>query len=232
MSNSILSVMKLSRSKIDLFLSCPRCFYMEVKMKVKRPPGFPFSLNNAVDTLLKKELDVHRTLGTAHPLQVHLNLVPANLPQMNQWRDSLRGGVAYHHPVHHCTYYGGIDALWVDADSTYYVVDYKATAKAEPVMTLPDWADGYRRQAEIYQWLLRKNGLKVSNTAYFVYCTGDNTRDGFDNRLLFNTHVIPYEGSDAWIEGALEALQLCLNSPDVPPFQKDCEYCQFAERNR
>lgn len=66
----------------------------------------------------------------------------------------------------------GIDDLWVDADSTYYVVDYKATAKAEPVMTLPDWAGGYRRQAEIYQWLLRKNGLRVSNTAYFVYCTG------------------------------------------------------------
>ena len=128
--------------------------------------------------------------------------------------------------------YGGIDDLWINSDGEYHIVDYKATAKDQPVTELAEWTIGYKRQMEVYQWLLRKNGLKVSNTAYFVYCTGDNTRDRFDNRLLFNTHVIPYEGSDAWIEGALEALQLCLISPHVPPFQKDCDYCQFAERNR
>ena len=39
---------KLSRSKIDLFLSCPRCFYFDRKLGVGRPPGFPFALNSAV----------------------------------------------------------------------------------------------------------------------------------------------------------------------------------------
>ena len=33
---------KLSRSKIDLFSSCPRCFYIDNKLGVKRVPGFPF----------------------------------------------------------------------------------------------------------------------------------------------------------------------------------------------
>ena len=42
---------KLSRSKIDLFLSCPRCFYVDRRLGVGRPPGFPFNLNTAVDTL-------------------------------------------------------------------------------------------------------------------------------------------------------------------------------------
>ena len=51
---------KLSRSKIDLFLDCPRCFYLDRKLGVGRPPGFPFSLNSAVDHLLKKEFDIHR----------------------------------------------------------------------------------------------------------------------------------------------------------------------------
>lgn len=67
--------MKLSRSKIDLFISCPRCFYQDVKNNIKRPPGFPFSLNNSVDKLFKKEFDHHRLNGTSHPLQAHLNLV-------------------------------------------------------------------------------------------------------------------------------------------------------------
>ena len=45
---------KLSRSKIDLFLECPRCFYYDRRLGVGRPPGFPFALNSAVDHLLKK----------------------------------------------------------------------------------------------------------------------------------------------------------------------------------
>ena len=59
---------KLSRSKIDLFCECPRCFYLDNKLGVKRPPGFPFNLNSAVDALLKKEFDVHRKAKTRHPL--------------------------------------------------------------------------------------------------------------------------------------------------------------------
>jgi hypothetical protein len=59
---------KLSRSKIDLFLDCPRCFYMDRKLGVGRPPGYPFALNSAVDALLKQEFDIHRANGTKHPL--------------------------------------------------------------------------------------------------------------------------------------------------------------------
>lgn len=46
---------RLSRSKIDLFIKCPRCFYLDRRLGVGQPPSFPFSLNSAVDTLLKDE---------------------------------------------------------------------------------------------------------------------------------------------------------------------------------
>ena len=59
---------KISRSKIDLFTECPRCFYMDRKLGIARPPGFPFTLNSAVDKLLKKEFDVHRAGKSKHPL--------------------------------------------------------------------------------------------------------------------------------------------------------------------
>src|SRR6056297_4063493 len=59
---------RLSRSKIDLFLECPRCFYLDNKLGVKRPPGYPFALNSAVDTLLKKEFDILREKGETHEL--------------------------------------------------------------------------------------------------------------------------------------------------------------------
>ena len=67
---------KLSRSKIDLFLECPRCFYFDRRLGVGRPPGFPFALNSAVDHLLKLEFDIHRKDGTKHPLiEKYVNLM-------------------------------------------------------------------------------------------------------------------------------------------------------------
>jgi len=39
---------QLSRSKIDLFVECPRCFWLDVGQGVRRPSGPPFTLNNAV----------------------------------------------------------------------------------------------------------------------------------------------------------------------------------------
>lgn len=219
---------KYSRSKIDLFIECPCCFYREQRLGIKRPPGFPFSLNNAVDTLLKKEFDRYRTMGKSHPIQEKLGLIPAAHPKIDAWREALHNGVEYHHPAHNCIYRGAIDDLWYDpAKGQYHVVDYKATAKNDVVMELPDWADGYRRQSEIYQWLLRKNGLQVSNTAYFLYCTGDVHAPSFGGILRFHQELIPYEGDDSWVDGVLDDMQDCLSSAVIPPPSEQCTYCAF-----
>ena len=85
---------KISRSKIDLFLNCPRCFYLDVAKGIKRPPGFPFSLNNAVDALLKKEFDLHRAAGTPHPIQTKFGVdaIPSNHPIIDKCRQSMQHG--------------------------------------------------------------------------------------------------------------------------------------------
>lgn len=44
-----LSEFRLGRSRIDNFINCPRCFYLDRKLGVAQPPGYPFSLNSAVD---------------------------------------------------------------------------------------------------------------------------------------------------------------------------------------
>jgi len=217
----------LSRSKIELFMQCPRCFYNDVKCQIKRPPGFPFSLNNAVDILLKREFDMYRENGTAHPLQQPLGLIPANHPQLQTWRNA-KTGVSFFHPHHQCRYYGGIDDLWFNPTlNIYHVVDYKATAKTEAVTELPEWTISYKRQIELYQWLLRQNGLHLSDTAYFLYCTGDPSYSTFNGTMHFRQHVIAYHGQTDWIEDALEALQACYNSSTPPPYSTNCAYCNF-----
>ena len=58
----------LSRSRIDNFLECSRCFYLTNRVGIARPPSFPFNLNNAVDELLKNEFDIYREKGKPHPI--------------------------------------------------------------------------------------------------------------------------------------------------------------------
>jgi hypothetical protein len=90
-----------------------------------------------------------------------------------------------------------------------------------------DWQIGYKRQAEIYQWLFRKNGFLVSSTAYFVYCNGRADHPRFDKRLEFHISVIPYVGDDGWVSDTIMAAHKCLQDDKIPDHSQDCDYCQY-----
>ncbi|MDA2921379.1 PD-(D/E)XK nuclease family protein, partial [Desulfobacterota bacterium AH_259_B03_O07] len=126
--------------------------------------------------------------------------------------------------------FGAIDDLWQNPKSEYIVVDYKATSKNEKITSLDKaWQDSYKRQMEIYQWLLRKNVPAVSDTGYFVYCNGKTDRDAFDGRLEFDVALIPYTGNDNWVDTAIKDIHSCLMSNDMPQATKDCEYCAYRD---
>lgn len=220
---------KLSRSKIDLFLNCPRCFYFDRRLGISRPPGFPFSLNSAVDALLKKEFDIHRTGKTQHPLMkaYGLDFVPFSHPMIDEWRENFKG-VQFFHSESNFIITGAVDDLWVDKNNVIYVVDYKSTSKDAKVSLDADWQIGYKRQMEIYQWLLRKNGFEVSNTGYFVYCNGRKDKKAFDAKLEFDVDLIAYEGNDSWVKEAIMDAKKCLDQNNIPEPAKDCDYCNYV----
>lgn len=222
----------LSRSKIDLFSECARCFYIDNKLGVARPPGFPFNLNSAVDALLKKELDAHRAAGTPYPLAAAygLDAVPFAHAKMDEWRDALRNGVKYYHEPTGLTVRGGVDDIWVGKDGKLIVIDYKATSKDGKIESLDeDWHRGYKRQLEVYQWLLRKNGFEVSDTGYWVYANATKDRAAFDGRLDFELTLVPYTGSSDWVEDTLMRIKACLDSDALPPPGAECDYCRYRE---
>jgi len=221
---------KLSRSKIDLYVACPRCFYIDRRLGTGRPPGYPFSLNNAVDSLLKAEFDQHRAAATQHPLleSYGVDARPVAHDQLVVWRENFEG-VQFLHEPSNLLITGAIDDLWIDSHNHYIVVDYKATAKTEPVTVLDKpWQDGYKRQMDVYQWLLRRNGLPVSDIGYFVYCTGRPDAESFDARLEFDVHLIPYMGNDEWVEPTIEKIHACLNADRIPEPEPDCDYCAYV----
>jgi hypothetical protein len=218
---------KLSRSKLELFIECARCFYLDRRLGIAQPPQFPFTLNNAVDVLLKKEFDIHRARGEAHPLMkaYGIEAVPLQHEMMDEWRDNFKGVQYYHRPTN-LVITGAVDDIWVGPKGELMVVDFKSTSTSGEITLDTEYREAYKRQMEIYQWLLRQNGFRVSDTGYFVYANGDKDKEAFDGKLEFKVEILSYKGSDVWVESRIFEAHKCLMG-GLPESSPRCVYCSY-----
>lgn len=217
-------MVKLSRSKLELFLDCPRCFWLDINKSIKRPPPAPYTINTAIDALLKQEFDVHREEGSAHYLieKYKIDAVPYKSEKLKEWRNNFVG-VQFHHKPTDFLVFGAVDDVWVNPKGELIVVDYKATGAKEHQIY-----DSYRRQMEVYQWLFSQNGYKVSRTGYFLFARV-NKEGGFNGaRLSFDMFLEPQEADISWVEKALFEARHVKDGP-VPAHKPECAYCQFAK---
>jgi len=219
---------KLSRSKLELFLECPKCFWLDLRQGIKRPPPAPYTINSAIDFLLKEEFDVHRAKGTRHPVMEtnKIDAVPFRHDQLNKWRHNFTG-VQFEHAPTGFLVYGAVDDVWVGPDGRLIVVDYKATgAKQHQIY------DSYRRQMEIYQWLLARNGFDVSPVGYFVFAQV-NKGSGFGNgtaSLAFDLFIEPLVGDNSWVEQGLKSARKTYDMEKAPEATPACEYCNYRRQ--
>jgi len=223
---------KLSRSKIDFFLECPRCFYLDNVLGTKRPGFPPFNLNIAIDELWKREFDLFRKEQKAHRIITDNNLkaVPFQHQDLDKWRDPFVG-IIYLHPETKLTVSGAVDDVWVNDKQELLIVDYKATAKEEKIESLENisWSEQYSRQLSVYRWLLEKNGFKVNPTGYLLYANADLQRDKFENSLYFKINLIPVKTEVDWIKKTLYSIKECLDSDKLPEIGKNCEFCPYRQ---
>jgi len=215
-------------------MQCPRCFWLDTRLKITRPNSPPFNINKAIDELFKKEFDGYRAKGEPHPLMTdnQIKAIPYAHKDLDTWRTNFTGVTTLHEATN-LHVFGAVDDVWVNEDGELIVVDYKATAKATEVGIESDWQISYKRQLEVYQWLLRQNGFKVSDTGYFVYTNGRFDLDGFNDHLEFRTKVIPYKGSDAWVDPTLAKMKVCMDNDNMPPIGNaamggPCDFCNYA----
>lgn len=223
---------RLSRSKIDFFFECPRCFYLDNVLGTKRP-GFPsFNLNIAVDELFKNEFDQYRKTQTPHPIMTEykVDAVPFEHKDMDKWRDPFVG-ITHLHETTGLMISGGVDDVWVNKDDSLIIVDYKSTSKEGRIDKLGDspWEKQYSRQLGVYRWLLEKNGFKVQDEGYLVYANADKTLPEFGNKLEFETTLVSVDAQTDWIEETLAEIKVCLDRKDLPPSGDKCEFCPYRE---
>ena len=221
---------KVSRSKIEDFINCPRCFWLDRRLKITKPDTPPFQINKAVDELYKKEFDIYRKNKEPHPLMIEykIDAIPYEHDELDNWRENFYG-VQYLDITTNLLIFGAVDDIWVNKKGELIVVDYKATAKKSEVSLDAPWQISYKRQMEVYQWLLRKNGFKVSDKGYFVYTNGRLDLDGFYDKVEFRTKVIEYIGDDKWINPTIKKLKACLELEEMPKTGDECQYCAYAK---
>lgn len=225
---------KISRSKIELYMQCPRCFWLDVRHKITRPNTPPFNINKAIDELLKKEFDHYRNKKEAHPIMIEnkLDAKPYEHNDLDEWRNNFVGIWHVHKPTN-LHIFGAVDDIWINHNDELLVVDYKATAKDKEVTIDSNWQLSYKRQLEIYQWLLRQNDFNVSSQGYFVYTNARLDMDGFFDKIEFKTKLIGYEGDDSWVSPTIEDIKKCIDG-DIPAVGEAamggaCDYCSYAK---
>ncbi|MFQ5606831.1 MAG: PD-(D/E)XK nuclease family protein [Candidatus Zixiibacteriota bacterium] len=220
----------LSRSRLENFIRCQRCFYLDRRLGVDHPPTPGFTLNSAVDTLLKKEFDLYRAQGQPHPLMIEFGVdaIPYAHESIDDWRN-VRRGVRYVFPNTNFEVFGAVDDVWINPAGELYVVDYKATSKQGEVTIDTVYGKSYKRQVEIYQWLFEANGFSVAESAYFVYANGIKNRESFDKRLDFKITIIEHQGDTSWINGCVNEAYRCLCRDNPPPPSDWCDYCAYLE---
>ena len=236
---------ELSRSRVENFVRCPACFYLQQVEKVPFPSIPGFNINEATDVLLKRDFDQYRMTGESHPFLIAKGmeyLVPYAHDNFEMWTQSLHfGAEGRFHVIHEPTNLkigGGLDDVWLNKQTNQlHIVDYKSTSqkKAGKKITLNDrWKASYKRQMDLYVWVMRGMGFDVSETGYFLYCDGDRFSDYHflgetEASMRFTMSLLPYQVSLEWVEPTLMDMKKCLHLSQCPDHNDECEYGQFLK---
>ena len=218
----------LSRSKLWLYLECPRCFWLDRRHGIARPPRFPLSLNLAVDVLMKKEFDRYRAEAKPHPFMA-TNIpgaIPANPPELRDWRNPFKG-VRYHHAESGFIVYGAVDDVWLLPDGRLAVVDYKAAATSKTLSLEDESRAFYRRQLDVYHWIMSGLDVQLAPCAFILWINACKDRPGLDGHLDFAMSLSPYKPVHEWIEPALMSARACLMAGSPPPPSSECQHCGY-----
>jgi len=204
---------------------------MDVRLGISRPSTPPYTLNSAVDNLLKNEFDLLRKNGEAHELmkKYDIDAVPMKHKDLPRWRGEVtafEGAMAVDEKSN-ILVNGLVDDLWVNPKGELIIVDYKSTSTTKEISLDDEYKQSYKRQMEVYQWIFRKLGFPVSDTGYFIFANAMKILPRFDGKLEFAMTILSHKGDDTWVGKTLINIRKTLVKNEIPPQASNCEYCAY-----
>src|SRR3989338_8165204 len=212
----------LSPSSLNLLQDCPRCFWLSMVKKQKRPSGAFPSLPSGVDHLLKMHFDRHRAKGELPPELNHHRVEArlfADMELLKLWRNNFKG-IQYIDEKSGILLRGAVDDL-LEHGSKLIVLDYKT--RGFPVKD--DTSAHYQDQLNIYNFLLRKNGYKTEDFAYLLFFIPESISE--TGHFVFHTELVKMainiRHAEELFHRAIDILQ-----NGIPDVSEKCGFCKWA----
>lgn len=209
-----------------MFLECPRCFWLDLHHKIKRPPGYPYTLSAAVDYLVKQEFDKYRIKGDLPPV-FEKSGISAKLfsgPELANWRSNFKG-ISYFDQERNAILYGAVDDVLQFPDGSLAVVDYKSSGSKEITIY-----DDYQKQMDTYSYILQKIGYRTQPNAYFVFYVVQKDGGGFQNSLPFREELKSVPVNTDWVERTFNAAVEVARQDEPPVGSEECNHCNYVSR--
>ena len=216
---------KLSPSTLNLFLECPRCFWMDKVKGIKRPRGIFPSLPGGMDRVIKLHFDDFRQKNSLPPELNDQNFEGIKLfpdqAKLELWR-SWRTGLEYQ-DTDSSILSGALDDLLVKGDR-YIPFDYKT--KGSPT-TEADAIKYYQNQLDCYALLLDANRLPTAGFAYLLYYSPKSV--GANGAVQFELQALKIP-TDVERARATFRKAVALLKGQVPSAGSQCEHCNWLAR--
>src|SRR3989344_1670449 len=210
---------KLSPSSINLMLDCPKCFWLQLVKKIKRPEGIFPSLPSGMDKILKNHFDRFMEKGELPPELCESECGKDGCRLFNDreklkiWRNNFKGinwtdkqGNILH---------GAVDNLLIKGKKLI-ILDFKT--RGYPCKE--DTADTYQSQLDIYNFLLRKNIYETEDYAFLLFYVPKEVLP--TGEVIFDTELKKMKVSIKNAENIFQNAIKVLNE-ECP--KKTCEWC-------
>lgn len=205
-------MIKLSASTLNLFLECPRCFWLHINKNIRRPEKPVATITTGLDRVIKEYFNQYRKQGRLPPLLE--GKIPGKLIS------SLPNWLEFVDRSHDAKLYGYLDECLEIDNNLYAVLDHK-TRGSIPENTHP----AYQLQMDVYTFLLEKNNYPTKRLAYLVYYI---PKEGLlHNGFQFHLHITEVKTEPERAKDIFYSAVSILKEGKTPKAKEECSYCNW-----
>lgn len=207
-------MIKLSQSSLNLFLDCPRCFWLYVNKDIKRPSIPVATITTGLDKVIKEYFNIYRSKDIIPPIlegKVPGKLI-RNLPN--------KGWLEFTDNKIDAKLGGYLDECLDLGDNFYAALDHK-TRGSKPKNT----HKAHQFQMDAYTFLLEQNSFSTKKLAYLVY---------YIPRAIVSQKTIEFEAYVCEVKTDPERAKkifyaaVSMLGETIPSAAKDCEFCKWT----
>ena len=220
---------RLSKSTLEEFTRCARCWWLAKKENIKAPDGIRAGVPMGIDRVLKGHYDAFRAEGLVPPEL--RGKIPGGLydgkkismGDLRNWRKGLAVAVG---PYELST---ALDDLLYDPKTKLYnMIDYKSKAKETDEA---DTRKYYQTQADAYDLALNVNGYPTDGGSYFAYYAPFRVGSSAPSEEVdfrWKCQVIRITADHARIKDLVTRAGKCLQG-SMPSKNAECEMCEYMD---